>query len=140
VKHLHAIRLIGSWIQLGLFLSVLINGVLFRHSHRIEGKGIITHAHPYEQSGDSPFQNHHHSEGELALLDLISNGIYVSGDLVAWELQRVPEYQVALLEKPREAHPHLFFTSSFSLRGPPVGMSHKISYSKALSTVPYLIF
>jgi hypothetical protein len=119
VKHLHGMQLIGSWIQLMLFLLLLINGVVFRHSHLIEGRGIITHAHPHERSGDSPFQNHHHNDSELCFLDLVSNGIYISGDLVAFEFQLVAEYQIASVEKSREACPHLFLTSSFSLRGPP---------------------
>ena len=121
---LSAIRKTVTWAHIVLYALLLANGVVFRHSHKLNGGRIISHAHPYERSNDSPFQNHHHSEGELWLLDLVSNGIYVGGECVTAKADGFIGYPVTPSEKRPEVYYHTFFTSAVSLRGPPVSITH----------------
>ncbi len=59
---------------LGLFFNNLVNW----HYHELPNGIIVEHAHPFERTSSasgSPFENHHHSDFEYLILDLI----YYSG-------------------------------------------------------------
>jgi hypothetical protein len=57
-------------------LSILANGVLFFHSHEMNGK-IFTHAHPILTLEQESLPDHGHTEQELIILDLIDHADYV---------------------------------------------------------------
>lgn len=61
-----------------LFALMLLNGVVFRHAHKLSSGKIITHAHPYKPIGNTPYQPNTHTENELYLLDLMANGNYLT--------------------------------------------------------------
>ena len=104
-----------------VFTLMLLNGIVFRHSHRLSSGKIITHAHPYKPFGNSPYQPNTHSSSELYLFDLISNGSYVHNPVfgfvaltaVVFISQKISffQYQQRFLTR---------FVSCLSLRGPPV--------------------
>jgi hypothetical protein len=65
-----------SHFSLALMLSILANGVLFFHSHELNGK-IITHAHPILTYEQESLPDHGHTEEELIILDLIEHADYI---------------------------------------------------------------
>lgn len=45
---------------------LILNNVVFLHTHKLPDGSIIVHAHPYSKSQDSePFKKHNHSSKEL---------------------------------------------------------------------------
>jgi len=45
---------------------LIVNNVVFLHSHKLSNGKIIVHAHPYNKSQDSaPFKKHNHTSKEL---------------------------------------------------------------------------
>lgn len=45
---------------------LIVNNVVFLHTHKLANGNIIVHAHPYNKSQDSaPFKKHNHSSKEL---------------------------------------------------------------------------
>jgi hypothetical protein len=67
-------------LLLGLFVAIVVNGMVFRHAHRLADGTIITHAHPYNPFGKSPISSNPHSRHELVTLDLFSNTIFTALD------------------------------------------------------------
>lgn len=65
-----------SHFSLVLMSSVLANGVLFFHSHELNGK-IITHAHPILTLEQEALPDHGHTEEELIILDLMEHADYI---------------------------------------------------------------
>jgi len=65
-----------SHFSLALMLSILANGVLFFHSHELNGK-IITHAHPILTYEQESLPDHGHTEQELIILDLLAHADYI---------------------------------------------------------------
>jgi hypothetical protein len=65
-----------SHFSLALMFSILTNGVLFFHSHELNGK-IITHAHPILNYEQESLPDHGHTEEELIILDLLADADYV---------------------------------------------------------------
>ncbi len=104
-----------------LFTLILLNNVVFRHSHRLTNGKIITHAHPYKPVSNSPFQPNNHTTSELYVLDLVSNGLFNSEIIVAsiaflslvffQQKSSFFHYRQRFLTR---------FVASISLRGPPV--------------------
>ena len=104
-----------------LFAALLLNGMVFRHAHRLSDGKIITHAHPYKPVGDSPYQSNSHTTNELYILDLITNGGFVHNPVfgflalavVIFVTQQVSffQYQQRFLTR---------FVACLSLRGPPL--------------------
>ncbi len=100
---------------------MLLNGVVFRHAHKLSSGKVITHAHPYKPVGDAPYQPNGHTNNELLLLDLASNGWFALAPVVAVLL-----LSVAFFAFQKSAFFH--YLASFlqriqvhiSLRGPPV--------------------
>jgi len=69
--HLHRFRV--ARLLLGLFLAMWLNGVVFRHAHRLSDGRLIVHAHPYWPFGKSPILPNTHTAQEILLLDLAAN-------------------------------------------------------------------
>ena len=67
-------------LLLGLFVAIVVNGLVFRHAHRLADGTIITHAHPYNPFGKSPISSNPHSRHELVTLDLFSNTTFTTPD------------------------------------------------------------
>lgn len=105
---------------LGLYIAVLINGVVFRHAHRLADGTIICHAHPYSGSPGTQFPTHAHSRDELIWLDTFANALYANPDAVIW----VAILAICLvISVGPAASVRSFFTAShvaFRHRGPPV--------------------
>lgn len=76
MKKFRAIVPFLSHFSLALMLSILANGVLFFHSHELNGK-IITHAHPILTYEQESLPDHGHTEEELIILDLIEHADYI---------------------------------------------------------------
>ena len=77
-------RKYGKYFLIIIFPAIcwlFINNSINRHSHQLKSGYIIYHAHPYqkENTNNSPFQSHHHSDFELLFLDLISNIVVLLG-------------------------------------------------------------
>jgi hypothetical protein len=65
------------WLLLGLWTLIMLNSVMYRHSHRLPNGKIVSHAHPYKKSSDgSPAKPHEHTDEELALLQLIDGQLF----------------------------------------------------------------
>ncbi|GAB3490632.1 hypothetical protein GCM10027341_02650 [Spirosoma knui] len=71
-------------VLLGLYIAILINGIVFRHAHRLADGTIICHAHPYKSSPGSQYPSHAHSRDEFIWLAAFSNGVYTQSDLSVW--------------------------------------------------------
>ena len=71
-------------LLLGLYVAVLVNGVVFRHSHRLADGTIICHAHPYKSLPGTQFPNHAHSSDELIWLDAFANALYTNSYFGSW--------------------------------------------------------
>ncbi|MFT4033066.1 MAG: hypothetical protein QM669_11655 [Siphonobacter sp.] len=105
---------------LSLFMAMLINGVVFRHGHRLADGRIISHAHPFKSNSKGPIQPHSHTSLELLLLDAVTNPTFdlptlVNLDFKLTELASIIHYFFFFKET-------LLFTqfSCFSHRGPPL--------------------
>ncbi len=49
---------------------LIINNVIFLHSHKLDNGNFVTHAHLYDKTNDSaPIKSHHHSKTELIFLE-----------------------------------------------------------------------
>lgn len=105
---------------LGLHIAVLVNGIVFRHSHRLSDGTIICHAHPYKSSSGNQFPNHAHSRDELIWLDSFANALYATSDLVIWSA--LIAVVLLLVAGGVAITPFLFVVTRVTLRyrGPPV--------------------
>lgn len=117
--HRSEIRKLLSKALLGLFTLLLLNGIVFRHAHRLADGRIITHAHPFWPDGKGPIHPNTHTAGELALLDGVSNPLLtiataVTYCFVAGVVGVIRE--ISFAESPLRAVP----LRSRTLRGPPV--------------------
>ncbi len=62
MKKRQNIRKFISLVFLGIAIGMVANNIVFRHTHIIDGKYVISHSHPFDQSTDSdPVKKHHHS-------------------------------------------------------------------------------
>jgi hypothetical protein len=73
------IRLL-AWALLGLWALIMLNSVMYRHTHRLPNGKIVSHAHPYQKSSDGT-TNHEHTDEELALLQLIDGQLFLLSSL-----------------------------------------------------------
>lgn len=76
MRHQHRTRQTIAQGFLVLFTLMLLNGIVFRHAHKLSSGKVITHAHPYKPVGNSPYQPNTHTDNELYLLDAVSNAIF----------------------------------------------------------------
>lgn len=109
-----------AWFLLGLYVAVLANGIIFRHSHRLADGTIICHAHPYKSSPGTQFPSHAHSRDELIWLDTFANALYANPDCVAWVVLIAVE--LLLITRGGASVPASFSVAhvAFRHRGPPV--------------------
>lgn len=118
--HRSELRRLLSKILFGLFALLLLNGIVFRHAHRLADGRIITHAHPFWPDGKGPLQANTHSAGELALLDGLSNPLLtLSPSLTFCFVAAVVGFvfNLVFIESPLRAVP----LRGYRLRGPPTG-------------------
>ncbi len=106
-----------------VFTLMLLNGIVFRHAHKLSSGKIITHAHPYKPSNsNTPFQPNEHSNQELFLLDSVTNAVFV-GLTLAVVLAGVNLVQFVFSQKTPSSYLLTAYRSpffgDFSLRGPP---------------------
>lgn len=103
-----------------LYVLMQVNGVVFRHAHRLSDGTIICHAHPYKGSPGTQFPNHTHSHDELIWLDAFANAPYTNAGFFSW----VASLLFVLLWVGRSAQrPQRSFATrpvSYRHRGPPV--------------------
>ena len=67
-----------SFVLILLTLALFFNNAVNWHYHQLPNGIVVEHAHPYGKSSsasNSPFENHHHSDIEYLILDLV----YYSG-------------------------------------------------------------
>jgi hypothetical protein len=64
---LKRINTFGSIALILIFAAVSFSQLNNSHSHIVNGV-MISHAHPYEHSSNSPLQDHEHSSGDFSLL------------------------------------------------------------------------
>jgi hypothetical protein len=68
MKHLSQNIILKSvaFLLAGIMIIMVANIVIFTHSHLLPGGQIISHAHPYDKTGDTkPFKSHNHSKEEI---------------------------------------------------------------------------
>lgn len=96
---------------------LVINNIIFLHSHKLPNGYIIIHAHPFNKSKDTaPFKMHHHSHSEFFLIHnihiLFFVGIFILGALFLQRLKVFFNYSAPV------SFNH--FKNNFSKRGPPI--------------------
>ena len=107
-------------LLLGLFMAIVINGLVFRHAHRLADGTIITHAHPYNPFGKGPLSSNPHSRHELVTLDLFSNATFTTPDtLFVLAGSTVVLLLITLLFAPTLPVRDVLWASPLN-RGPPV--------------------
>lgn len=114
-------RLLVARFLLVLYVLTLVNGVVFRHAHRLADGTIVSHAHPYIPVGDDPYQPNQHTQQEIIWLDALSHILYADWQpsmfvlllpLVIGLLASPPLYRVAVFRPAARV--------VFRHRGPPV--------------------
>ncbi|GAB3886949.1 hypothetical protein [Spirosoma agri] len=115
--HTHKLRL--ARILLGLFLAIWVNGVVFRHAHRLSDGRLIVHAHPYWPFGKGPILPNTHTAQEILLLDLAANLPLVVSEFFAF-LFLLRSYQQSVFQFADRLYRYVSAFYCFSHRGPPV--------------------
>jgi len=105
-------------ILLVLYSLMLVNGIVFRHAHKLASGRVIVHAHPYWPVGNSPYQPSTHTSQELLWLDTLTQLIYESPAILALVLVAPLLVPVAPLFRYRTSLPRTPLRC-LSLRGPP---------------------
>ena len=60
----------GAWLIIAVLAMLLTNQVVFEHSHQLADGTIISHAHPYDKSGDQePHKQHTHTIAALIFFE-----------------------------------------------------------------------
>ncbi|MEZ4900770.1 MAG: hypothetical protein R2822_02965 [Spirosomataceae bacterium] len=106
-----------------IFALMLLNGIVFRHAHRLSSGKVITHAHPYKLNNPSgPYQPNDHTANELFLLDMFSNAAFVGLTLtvVVAPVKRVLAPQFTYQFSYLSVAYHTPSLGRFSPRGPPI--------------------
>ncbi|WP_460945035.1 hypothetical protein [Spirosoma daeguense] len=105
---------------LGLYVAVLVNGVVFRHAHRLTDGTIICHAHPYKSSPGTEFPKHAHTRDELIWLDAFTNAFYTNPDVVGLVLTALIVFLFLTVTEPARQISFQTVHTAFQHRGPPV--------------------
>ena len=96
---------------------LIINNVMFLHSHKLDNGNFVTHAHPYDKSNDSaPIKSHHHSKTELIFLENLQLlFIFILISFIALDVAKKKSY-VAIIR--------VFYTQDYEIlhfgRAPPL--------------------
>ncbi|MFD2571602.1 hypothetical protein ACFSUS_13235 [Spirosoma soli] len=104
----------------GLYMAVLINGVVFRHAHRLADGTIICHAHPYKSSPGTQFPSHAHSRDELIWLDAFAHALYANPTALVWTAVLAVVLVLTVSGVARLLSPFSTEHIAFRHRGPPV--------------------
>ncbi|GAB3025767.1 hypothetical protein [Spirosoma pulveris] len=119
IEWLHSYRFRVARLLFGLFLTMWLNGVVFRHAHRLSDGRLIVHAHPYWPFGKGPILPNTHTAQEILLLDLAASLPVVVSALFAFLFLLRSQQQSVFWTRFRTFFAsHSFFC--FSRRGPPV--------------------
>ena len=110
-----------SFILIIFTLALFFNNAVNWHYHQLPNGIVIEHAHPYEKPSSSagyPVENHHHSDIEYLILDLIfASGLIIILAFVGLELFLHFRKRLVVRELPAiPIHKH---SLSPPLRGPP---------------------
>ena len=116
--HIHRFRV--ARLLLGLFLAMWLNGVVFRHAHRLSDGRLIVHAHPYWPFGKGPILPNNHTAQEILLLDLAATIPVVVSAFFAFLFLLQSRLRSVFLFASFSFHSYSPFRC-FSQRGPPVG-------------------
>ena len=114
---IHRLRL--ARVLLGLFLAVWLNGVVFRHAHRLVDGRLIVHAHPYWPFGKGPILPNNHTAQEILLLELAAHIPIVVSAFFAFLFLLRSRQRAIFRFTDRSFHSVSPFRC-FSHRGPPV--------------------
>ncbi|MBD2700931.1 hypothetical protein IC229_09800 [Spirosoma sp. BT702] len=104
---------------LGLYVAVLVNGVVFRHAHRLADGTIICHAHPYKSSPGTQFPKHAHSRDELIWLDGFTNAFYTNPAVIGLVFLAVICFLTRVGAEPFRTVRFQSGHTAFQHRGPP---------------------
>ncbi|GAA4410822.1 hypothetical protein GCM10023187_35890 [Nibrella viscosa] len=74
-------RFLLARLQLGLFLGIVVSGIVFRHAHRLADGTIISHTHPFKPFTKDPFQPNNHSRQELIWLDQLAHALFTDNHI-----------------------------------------------------------
>jgi hypothetical protein len=76
------VKILGSYVGIAIIGLMLVNNVLFIHTHKQGDGKIVVHAHPYKKNADStPYKSHHHSSSEFTLINNL-NIFFVTSFLI----------------------------------------------------------
>jgi hypothetical protein len=119
VFYLEQYRFVIARFLFSLYIAVLVNGVVFRHAHRLADGTIICHAHPYKSSPGTQFPNHSHNRDELIWLDAFANALYAGSDAVVWVALALSALLLAVKGVTSVASTPVATHTAFRYRGPP---------------------
>ncbi|SOD89322.1 hypothetical protein [Spirosoma fluviale] len=119
IEWLHAHRFRVARLLFGLFLTIWVNGVVFRHAHRLSDGRLIVHAHPYWPFGKGPILPNTHTAQEILLLDLAAHLPVVVSAFFAFLFLLRSQQESVFGSRFQTFQSSLRF-SCFSHRGPPV--------------------
>jgi hypothetical protein len=114
-------RLTIARFLLVLYVLTLVNGVVFRHAHRLADGTIISHAHPFIPVGNDPYQPNNHTQQEIIWLDALSQILYADWQPTLFVV--LLPLVVAILSCPPLLQKSIFNPAArvvFQHRGPPV--------------------
>ncbi len=70
ISFLHRVKKKISFLIIGLMGLMIINKVIFLHSHVMKDGTVVTHAHPYKSASDSkPLNSHQHTKAAFCFFD-----------------------------------------------------------------------
>ena len=59
--------------MISIISLLIVNNILFIHTHKFNNGSIIIHSHPYNKTDDpEPVKSHHHSKAELLFLESLA--------------------------------------------------------------------
>ena len=62
-------HLLFAWLLIGIVGLLTANEVVYKHTHKVDGK-VVIHAHPFNKSQDTaPLKSHTHSTTQFLIID-----------------------------------------------------------------------
>lgn len=111
-----------SFVLIIFTLALFFNNAVNWHYHQLPNGIVVEHAHPYGKSSSassSPFENHHHSDFEYLILDLVYySGLVILLAVLAIKIFRKPIARRRLLTPAPVINS--FYSRLPLLRAPPV--------------------
>ncbi|MCA1756026.1 MAG: hypothetical protein LC649_01020 [Bacteroidales bacterium] len=66
-------REVGVLLMSSIILLISYNNIRYTHNHALNNGSIVTHAHPFDRTGDSsPVKQHDHNRLEMVLISSLS--------------------------------------------------------------------